>query len=868
MAVYEEFLDTLRWKAAHLSDVMPWRAMAAPGVILHKQTHALQRSYLMRGPDLTSEVQEVMGSLMLQANNVFKRLRGQWTVHCEAQRVRVRQYPFGRYGPPAARLIDRHRGRAILADPGTFETHYYLTLTWQPPHPLKSIGGNFFLSGRAGQSTPQVSLREFINQADYLVYLLRGMLAVGRPLATRVVTLPTGETVVEDETLTYLHNCVSDRWHPVAMPALPIDIDIMLCDRPWHGGWYPYFGTPPLVPGAPDDRTHIRVCSIHGYPPRSLANAMQAIDHRRFPYRWSTRLIAMERQTQEYLLARIQRQWVGQEKSMRDVLMEKASRKETRIINTTATNLATDADEARQEVGADVVAFGDFTSTVTVWDADPTVADGRLEDVMQIFDARGFVTIREREHATAAWLSSMPGNRADSVRRTPQHSLTFAHLAPGLAAAWTGPEDDTYLKAPPWFFAHTEGSTLFRAVNHVRDVGHTLILGPTGSGKSSLLGLMTAQWLVRYQNAQAFVFDVGRTARCLCHCLGGHWYDLGSESVAFQPLARCDERPWQRWGFDWLVSLMDDAKLPLTGSLEAYLQLGLERLAQNPKRLRTLTELEMVLLAQSRQIEVAASKRTSLHERLLTEQMDIRQVLHQLTRAGAHGNLLDSDHDDLQDGPLHVFEQEELLAMHQFIGPMTRYLFHAVQEHFSTDTPTWLPMDEAAMAWIVPHEEETSRYKLSTYGEQGREWMMTTRKRGVSLGFFTHSISQVFASDLGPLLMESCPTWYMLPNPAAKSPELAAIYTRMGFNDRQIELISTARPQRDVYYRAEMLGKRLLSVSLSDLELAMLARNDEEDHRLMDEILAHQGPGEFARHWLAAQGYPHAFDEEGTHAAD
>ena len=145
---------------------------------------------------------------------------------------------------------------------------------------------------------------------------------------------------------------------------------------------------------------------------------------------------------------------------------------------------------------------------------------------------------------------------------------------------------------------------------------------------------------------------------------------------------------------------------------------------------------------------------------------------------------------------------------------------------------------------------------------------MTTRKRGVSLGFFTHSLSQVFQSALGPLLMESCPTWYMLPNPAARSPELADIYRRMGFNDRQIDLISTARPQRDVYYRAEHLGKRLLSVELSPVELAMLARNDEEDHRLMDAILVEHGREGFAKAWLAAQGFPNAFSEEVNHAAD
>src|SRR2546430_1126599 len=104
MTVYAEFLPKPRWLARHMSDVVPWRATAAPGVILHKQTHALQRSYLMRGPDLSSEVQEVQGALMLQANNVFKRLGGAWTVHCEAQRLPVTTYPERQFPSPVATL--------------------------------------------------------------------------------------------------------------------------------------------------------------------------------------------------------------------------------------------------------------------------------------------------------------------------------------------------------------------------------------------------------------------------------------------------------------------------------------------------------------------------------------------------------------------------------------------------------------------------------------------------------------------------------------------------------------------------------------------------------------------------------------------
>jgi type IV secretory pathway VirB4 component len=838
MSIYQELLPKRRWRARHLSDVMPWRAVAAPGVILHKQTHALQRSYLMRGPDLSSEVQETQGALMLQANNVFKRLGGAWTVHCEAQRLPVTTYPESQLPTPVAALIDEERRRAVVEDPGSFETRYYLTLTWQPPSPAKSAWARLFVAGLPEAPGQAAGLREFITQADYLVYLLRGMLAVARPLTT-------------DETLTYLHSCVSDRWHAVRFPELPVDVDVMVCDTPFHGGWYPQLG-----------KSQLRICSIHGYPPKSVANALQAIDHLRFPYRWSTRWMAYERQSQDYLLARIQKQWVGQEKGALTRLGELMSRRDARVINTSATMKAEDTDAARQEVGADVVAFGDFTATVTVWDEEPERAEAKIRDVMQILDSRGFVTILEKEHATAAWLSSMPGNRHDSVRRTPHHSLTFAHLAPGLAAAWTGAERDDHLKGPPWFFAHTEGATLLRVVNHVLDVGHTLVLGPTGSGKSTLLGLMVAQWL-KYPGAQVFIFDVGRSSRCLTLCLGGHYYDLGSERLGFQPLARIDEPGEQRWAHEWLIDLMREVHVPVTGSLQAYLQRGLAVLAREPVHRRTLSELVVVLTALSRQAEVAASKRQDWQERLQAEQMAIRQALMPLTREGEHGNLLDADHDDVHAGYLHTFEQETLLALKRLVGPVTRYLFHRVQERFSTDRPTFLPMDEAALTWIVPAEEPheaAPAAAMSDYGQQGKEWMMTTRKRGVSLGFFTHSISQVFASALGPLLMESCPTWFMLPNPAARSPQLAEIYHRMGFNPREIELISIARPQRDVYYRAELLGKRLCSLPLSPLELAVLARNTEADHDLMDKILAEHGRAGFAAAWLRAQGFPEAAD--------
>ena len=203
----------------------------------------------------------------------------------------------------------------------------------------------------------------------------------------------------------------------------------------------------------------------------------------------------LEKQVQAGLLRKTQGAWIGQEKSLMGRMAESMSHQPPRILNTDATNKAEEVDAARQEIGADIVAYGEFTSTVTVWDADPEQAETKLRHVMQTLANQGFTATAERQHATAAWLSSQPGNRLDNVHRSHQHSLFLAHVSPGVTAAWPGPEYDAHLKAGPWFYVHTEHNTLFRVVNHIRDLGHFLILGATGAGKSTLGNFLRAQWM-------------------------------------------------------------------------------------------------------------------------------------------------------------------------------------------------------------------------------------------------------------------------------------------------------------------------------------------------------------------------------------
>jgi type IV secretion system protein VirB4 len=99
--------------------------------------------------------------------------------------------------------------------------------------------------------------------------------------------------------------------------------------------------------------------------------------------------------------------------------------------------------------------------------------------------------------------------------------------------------------------AATDGAIPFRLNLHVGDVGHTLIVGPTGAGKSVLLATLATQWL-RYDRAQIYLFDKGRSARATILGLGGDFFDLGAEDVlGFQPLADIDDADERAWAQGW-----------------------------------------------------------------------------------------------------------------------------------------------------------------------------------------------------------------------------------------------------------------------------------------------------------------------------
>lgn len=794
-------LAEYRKRPALLADYLPWACLVAPGVILNKDG-SFQRTARFRGPDLESATEAELVATCARINNVLRRFGSGWAVFFEAERHHARDYPQSDFPDPVSGLIDEERRAAFEQSGDLFETSYFLTITYLPPAETVGRMEGLLVEGAGNKQGLDYRdhLEGFVQQTDRALDLLGQLMPEVAPLD-------------DGETLTYLHSCISNRRHTIVVPDIAAYLDAFLVDTSLTGGLAPMLG-----------EAHLRVLTVLGFPGSTTPGLLGQLDGLGFEYRWMTRFVPLDKAAAERVIRRTRRQWFAKRKSIAAIIKEVMTNEASVLVDTDADNKAADADAALQELGADLVSYGYVTTTFVVWDDDESQVREKLRASQRIIDDRGFATIDETANAVEAWLSSLPGHVYANVRAAPVNTLNLAHMMP-LSAIWAGPARNEHLNGPPLITVRTNGTTPFRLVTHVGDVGHTLIVGPTGAGKSVLLSLIALQFR-RYANAQVTIFDKGGSARAAVLGMCGAWFDLGSEgSLAFQPLANIDLVAERSFAQGWIVDLFAHEGLTITPEIKDAVWSALSNLAAAPKPERTLTGLATLL-----------------------QRTELRQALQPYTLEGPYGRLLDADDDELRLGAVQCFEMEELMHETGAVLPVLTYLFHRLEARFdslsstgSGSSPALLILDEA---WLFLDNP--------AFAARIREWLKTLRKQNVSVIFATQGLSDIAGSSIAPAIIESCPTRIFLPNDRAIEPQARAIYEAFGLNARQIEIIARSVPKRDYYVQSRQ-GNRLFELSLGPIALAFTGASTKQDHALMGELIAAHSVEEFADSWLRAK---------------
>lgn len=808
-------LSEYRHRTDRLADHLPWAALVAPGIVLNKDG-SFQRSFQFRGPDLESATEAELVSACARLNNVLRRFGSGWALFFEAERFEAPGYPESSFPDPVSWLVDHERRAAFEHDAdnsigGTaasesrpkadhFESAYYLTLLHMPSADQVNRAEHALLETAAEDKGRNWHEERdgFVAETDRVLDLLSGF-------------MPEIRGLDDTETLTYLHGTVSTRRHRVAVPETPMYLDAILVDEPLSGGIEPMLGD-----------QHLRLLTILGFPNLTRPGILDALNHLKFSYRWVTRFLPLDKTEATRALTSLRRQWFTKRKSITALLREVLYNEPTPLLDSDADNKVVDADLALQALGGDHVAFGHLTTTISVLDRSYRGADEKVRAIERVVNGTGFTTIREGVNAVEAWLGGLPGHVYGNVRQPLVHTLNLAHLVP-LSSIWAGPARNDHLDGPPLLYAESSGSTPFRFSTHVSDVGHMLIVGPTGAGKSVLLAILALQFR-RYKDSQVYIFDKGNSARAAVLAVGGEHHALGTDSdleaggLSFQPLCGIDEPAERSWAAEWIGTLLAHEKVSVTPEVKEAAWSALTSLASAPKQERTLTGLSVLLQSNA-----------------------LKAALAPYTLDGPFGRLLDAAEDRLAFSDVQCFETETLMHEAGVVLPVLTYLFHRLEARF-TGRPTLLILDEA---WVFLDNP--------LFAARIREWLKVLRKKNVAVVFATQSLADISSSTIAPAIIESCPQRIFLPNDRAIEPQAREAYDRFGLNDRQIELISRATPKRQ-YYLQSRRGNRLFDLGLGPIALALCGASSPADQALIDHVLAEHRDDGFAANFLAARG--------------
>jgi type IV secretion system protein TrbE len=812
-------LKSFRHSGPSFADLVPYAGLVDNGVILLKDG-SLMAGWYFAGPDSESSTDAERNEVSRQINAILSRLGSGWMIQVEAIRVPTGDYPTeaeSYFPDPVTRAIDDERRAHFQKERGHFESRHALILTWRPPEPRRSGLTRYIYSDAASRSATYANkaLESFLTSVREVEQYLANVVSIRR-MMTRETSERGGYRVARyDELFQFIRFCVTGENHPVRLPDIPMYLDWLATAELQHG-------LTPMV-----ENRFLGVVAIDGLPAESWPGILNTLDRMPLTYRWSSRFVFLDTEEARARLERTRKKWQQKVRPFFDQLFQTQSRS----VDQDAMLMVAETEDAIAEASSQLVAYGYYTPVIVIFEEDSGRLQEKCEAIRRLIQAEGFGARIETLNATDAFLGSLPGVSYANIREPLINTRNLADLIP-LNSVWSGSPVAPcpfYPPASPPLMQVASGSTPFRLNLHVDDVGHTLIFGPTGSGKSTLLALIAAQFR-RYADAQVFAFDKGGSMMPLTLGLDGDHYQIGGDigpsangearTLAFCPLAELSTDGDRAWASEWIEMLVALQGVTITPDY------------------RNAISRQLALMAESRG--------RSLSDFVSGVQMrEIKDALHHYTVDGSMGQLLDAEQDGMALGAFQCFEIEELMNMgERNLVPVLTYLFRRIEKRL-TGAPSLIILDEA---WLMLGHP--------VFRDKIREWLKVLRKANCAVVLATQSISDAERSGIIDVLKESCPTKVCLPNGAAREPGTREFYERIGFNERQIEIVATAIPKRE-YYVVSPEGRRLFNMALGPVALSFVGATGKEDLKQIRALYSEHG-AVWPLHWLQQRGIAHA----------
>ncbi|MDP2449591.1 VirB4 family type IV secretion system protein [Polaromonas sp.] len=809
MVSFEDLFTKPRKAARSFAELLPWFTQVAPGLVLC-QDGSLLAGYTYEGADVEGKQDFEVDQRISQLQTALRALNDRITLWTIQERRFVTGYPSGEFTNPIAQAIDRQWEKACTKQRNAAVTQC-MFLSFNFPNRSEAFfeairsevseNDRNFLAAVAGLirrrltdkgavarvrgqlSDMTVEFEKILDTFSGIVELnlgfsrLRDDEMLGELYARANLASPRGPVSVS-KGMTYLNT------------ALATDTLIRRQDQVEFQG--------------PTKSTFVAALSTTGTPQEAFSGDVDRLMGVDCEYVLIQCYRFMDRTIAEKAIQDAEMFYRSEVKSVLTRAAERLLDTVSDKVNTGNLQLADDAQEALVELTASNVSYGYYNMTVLALGNSQKEAENAADLMASNLRASGYTIIRERQGLISALLTSMPGNANAIMRWKLASTANLADLTP-IRTISTGEKTHPFFSrllgydVPPLCRFVTPYGISYDFNPHETDLGHTAIVGGAGSGKTSLLTLLIAQFQ-KYTPSQTFIFDKDHSLMIATVLLGGKHIDLGGKGgrkIGMNPvrvmLDANDDMRLRQW-VEVLIAAGGSEVSATEGQAIFTAIQGLRRSHRSGWRLSAL----YALIAGADQ--TLAAKLAPYVDR--TDDDD--------AGAGAYAPYFDNDEDNFQLSSMVGMECGGILQTPQLASPFMDYAFYNIESRLDGTTPTLIYIEEA---W----------YMLANpmFAAKMEDWLRTFRKKRAFVMFATQALDELARLPNIGSFVTNIPCQILLPAVKSSVHQQAALYSQVfDINESQLNLLAHAIPKRD-YLLVKPSVTRLVSTQMPPLLIAI-----------------------------------------------
>jgi len=710
-------------------------------------------------------------------NSFFKSLAdGTFALYFHTIRRRQSAYPGGQQPSGFASYVD-NLWRKKHHSKDAYVNELFVTIIRREDTKGAAKVENMFkkMEHRANKQIKDDDLRDMHKELKEAVYRL---MATFKDYGARVLTTvetPYGPLSEPVEFLGRLVNCCD--YQPMLTPTMEISRYIPVSRL--------YFGPRALEMRAPSHRKYGAMVSVKEYAPHTAAGLLDSFLQLPFEFIITQSFQFVNRQTNLGSMQIQQRRMLQAE----DVAISQVA----------------EISDALDMAMSGHVAFGHHHMTVMCLDDNLPAIEANVSMAIAELVNLGMNPVREKLIMEQCFWAQLPGNFEFIGRPAKINTLNLSGFC-SMHNYPVGKIDGNHWGEAVSVFDTTSGTPYYFNF-HLRDVGHTTVIGPTGAGKTVLMNFLCAQ--SQKFNCRMFMFDKDRGADIFVRAMRGHYTIIEpGERCGFNPLKLPDTMENRNFLAEWLKALVTINDEPFTADDMDKIQ---EAVAVNYKldsKDRMLRNIAPIL---------GLEGPGTLAGRLRMWHTD-----------GQYAGLFDNeeDHIDFSKGNIFGFEMGEVLADKISLMPTLLYIFHRI--HLSLDgTPTMIILDEA---WALIDNK--------IFVQKIKDWLKTLRKLNGMVVFATQSVEDATQSAISSTLIQQTSTHIFLPNPKATEDYKSCFM----ISDREFNLIKNTDMGSRYFlckHGKDIVVARIDLTGMEDVIHVLSAR--AETVEILDEIRAEVG---------------------------